>query len=106
MTLDVQDRGSAASMRFVMTQITTLVINAVTAGVLATVGWFWLSVVYGVVAMIMFVISFMGTREHIGEELDGMVKVENIPLSQAFPALIKNKYFYLQSLMFVFYIFR
>lgn len=102
MTLDVQDRGSAASMRFVMTQITTLVINAVTAGVLATVGWFWLSVVYGIVAMIMFVISFMGTREHIGEELDGMVKVENIPLSQAFPALIKNKYFYLQSLMFVF----
>ena len=93
MTLDVQDRGSAASMRFVMTQITTLVINAVTAGVLATVGWFWLSVVYGIVAMIMFVISFMGTREHIGEELDGMVKVENIPLSQAFPALIKNKYF-------------
>ena len=93
MTLDVQDRGSAASMRFVMTQITTLAINAVTAGVLATVGWFWLSVVYGFVAMIMFVISFMGTREHIGEELDGMVKVENIPLSQALPALIKNKYF-------------
>ena len=102
MTLDVQDRGSAASMRFVMTQLTTLVINAVTAGLLATVGWLWLSIVYGIVAMIMFIISFMGTREHIGEELDGMVKVENVPLSKALPALLKNKYFYLQSLMFVF----
>ena len=56
MTLDVQDRGSAASMRFVMTQLTTLVINAVTAGLLATVGWLWLSIVYGIVAMIMFII--------------------------------------------------
>ena len=42
MTLNVQDRASAATTRFVMTQLTTLIINAVTATLLSTAGWFWL----------------------------------------------------------------
>lgn len=103
MTLNVQDRASAASLRFVMTQITTLLINAVTAGLLLTVGWFWLSLVYGIITLILCLICFWGTREHIGEDVKtGMVKVESVPLQEALPALLKNRYFYLQSLLFMF----
>lgn len=102
MTLDVQDRASTASIRFVLTQLTTLIINAVTAGFLATLGWFWLSVIYGIVCCIMLVISFLGTKEHIGEDELGTVKVETVPLGEALPALLKNKYFYIQSLLFCF----
>lgn len=103
MTLNVQDRASTASMRFVMTQITTLVINAVTAGFLVKVGWFWLSVIYGIIIMVFLLISFWGTREHLGEDtVTGNMKIESVPLKTALPALIKNKYFYIQSLLFMF----
>ena len=101
MTLDVQDRASTASLRFVMTQITTLIINAVTASLLASVGWFWLSVVYGIIACIMCIICFAGTREHLGEDESGAIKVETVPLKIALPALLRNKYFYIQSLLFM-----
>ncbi|MCM8710070.1 glycoside-pentoside-hexuronide (GPH):cation symporter [Clostridium sp. SYSU_GA19001] len=103
MTLNVQDRASAASLRFVMTQVTTLIINAVTAGLITTVGWFWLSSVYGIIAMVMIFICFFGTKEHLGEDAQtGTVHVKKIPLKEALPALFKNRYFYLQSLLFMF----
>lgn len=103
MTLDVQDRASAASLRFVMTQLTTLIINAVTATLLASVGWFALSMVYGIVLFVMLLISFFGTKEHLGEDAEsGVVKVETVPLKDALPALFRNKYFYIQSLLFCF----
>ena len=50
----------------------------------------------------MLVISFLGTKEHIGEDELGTVKVETVPLGEALPALLKNKYFYIQSLLFCF----
>lgn len=100
MTLDVQDRASAASLRFVMTQITTLIVNAVTANLLASLGWFWLSIIYGVITFVLLLISFLGTREHLGEDELGAVKVETVPLKLALPALLKNKYFYIQSVLF------
>ena len=103
MTLNVQDRASAATTRFVMTQLTTLIINAVTATLLSTAGWFWLSIIYGIVTFFMCLICFLGTREHIGEDAEtGVVQVENVPLSTALPALFKNRYFYIQSLLFMF----
>ncbi len=103
MTLDVQDRASTAAMRFVMTQITTLIINAVTANLLASQGWFRLSVIYAVIACALCIICFIGCKEHIGEDQStGEVKVETVPLNVAFPALLKNKYFFIQSLLFMF----
>lgn len=102
MTLDVQDRASAASMRFVMTQITTLIINAVTTALLSSVGWFGLSVIYAIALFAMLIICFVGCKEHLGEDVNGAVKVETVPLKKALPALLKNKYFYIQSLLFCF----
>ena len=103
MTLNVQDRASASSLRFVMTQIVTLIINATTAGLLATVGWFWLSTVYGIIAMIMVFVCFLGTKEHLAINNEtGEVNIENTPLKISLPALLKNKYFYIQSLLFMF----
>lgn len=102
MTLNVQDRATTASMRFVMTQITTLIVNAVTTSLIFTLGWFWLSVIYGIVEVIMLLICFFGCKEHLDEDPSGVVNVENVPLSTALPALLKNKYFFLQALLFLF----
>lgn len=106
MTLNVQDRASTASVRFVMTQATTLIINAITMPLVAKIGWVWLAVVFGVVEMAMLLVCFFGCKEHIGEEGGEGVKAESIPLKEALPGVLRNKYFYLQALSFLFlYIF-
>ncbi len=102
MTLDVQDRAQTASIRFVMTQVTSLITNVITANLIASVGWRSISAIYGTVACVMCVLCFLGVREHVDAEDDGTVKVERVPLSKALPALFKNKYFFIQALMFMF----
>ena len=102
MTLDVQDRAGTASMRFVMTQITTLIINAVTSLLVESVGWMMLSVIYAIVEVAMLVWCFLGCKEHIGEDAETQtVKVEKIPIKIGLKALVKNKYFYIQALFFL-----
>lgn len=103
MTLNVQDRAQTASLRFIMTQITSMIISAVTANLVMTLGWFWLSVIYGIIEMIMLLACFAGCKEHVGEDSgSGNIKVENVPLKTALPALMKNQYFFLQALLFLF----
>lgn len=101
MTLDVSERASTASMRFVMTQITTLIINAITANLVGKIGWTGCASIFAIVQFIMLLWCFFGCKEHIDEKEDGSVKVAEVPLSTAFPALLKNQYFYLQTLLFL-----
>lgn len=101
MTLNVQERASASSIRFVMTQITSLIVTSVTASLMGSLGWHWLSIIYGIITCILLVISFMGTKEHIGEDADGIVKTEKIPLKTALMAIAKNKYFFMQTILFI-----
>lgn len=103
MTLNVQDRAQTASLRFIMTQLTTLIISAVTSNLVTTLGWFWLAVIYGAAEMVMLLICFLGCKEYVGGNSDdGSVKVENVSMNVAFPALMKNQYFFLQALLFLF----
>jgi GPH family glycoside/pentoside/hexuronide:cation symporter len=103
MTLDVQDRASTAAMRFVMTQVVTMIVNAVTTTLLGVFGgWTGVAVLYAVIEFAMLVWCFLGCKEHIGEDASGNVQLEEVPLKEALPALFKNKYFYLQTLLFLF----
>jgi GPH family glycoside/pentoside/hexuronide:cation symporter len=103
MTLNVQDRATTASMRFIMTTITTIIINAVTTPLLTALGsWTTVAIIYGIVEIIMLLWCFLGCKEHIGEDASGAVQLEDVPFKVALPALLKNKYFYLQALLFLF----
>lgn len=102
MTLNVQDRVSCTSLRFVLGNIMVLVINAITANLVQTIGWSKLIIIYAIVEVILLLICFAGCREHIDADDSGAVEVEKIPLKEALPALLKNKYFYMQALMMVF----
>ena len=102
MTLDVQERGSTAAIRFIMTQFTTLIVTAVTTTLIGNgTSWKTMAFLYGLVAMIMSVICFFGCKEHVGEDVSGILKVENVPIRTALPALMKNKYFFIQALLFL-----
>ncbi|MCM1134414.1 MAG: glycoside-pentoside-hexuronide (GPH):cation symporter [Clostridium sp.] len=107
MTLNVQDRAGTASIRFVMTQITTLIINAITMPLVGAMGWAATAIVFGIAEMVMLLVCFLFCKEHIGEDASsGEVKLETVPLNVALPSVLKNRYFYLQALMFLFlYIF-
>ena len=49
----------------------------------------------------MLIWCFFGCKEHIGENEAGEIRVEEVPLGEAFPALLKNQYFYIQALLFL-----
>lgn len=98
-TLDVQERTSAASMRFIMTQVTTLVINAVTARLITTIGWQTLAATYGGLELVLLLICFFGTKEHIAETED-VEEVADVPLKDSIRALLKNRYFFIQGILF------
>lgn len=101
MTLDVQDRAVTASLRFVMTQFVCLIINAVTANLVGSIGWTGCAVIFAVIEFVMIVWCFIGCKEHIDEGESGELKLEEVPMSVALPALFKNKYFFLQALFFL-----
>lgn len=107
MTLNVQDRATTASIRFVMTQVVTMTINAITMPLVAILGWTMTAIIYGAAEVVMLLICFLFCKEHIGENAGvGTVNVETVPLGVALPSVLKNKYFYLQALLFlVLYIF-
>lgn len=101
MTLDVQDRASASSIRFVCTQVVTLLVNSVSSYLLVSAGYRTLSIVYGIIMLVMLLICFFGTKEHLGEEEErGESMKQNVPLKVGLKALVKNKYFFLQTLLF------
>lgn len=102
MSFNVQNRCSATSLRFVLGTITTLVVNAITANLVTSLGWRNLVIIYAIVEFILLVICFWGCKEHIGETDTGELKLEKVPLKVAFPALLKNKYFFMQAFMMVF----
>ncbi len=104
MTLNVQDRCSATSIRFVLGNITTLLINAVTAMLVGKIGWHRLIVIYAIVELLLLLACFFGCKEHIGdmEIVEDKIVEPKVPLKVAFSALLKNKFFFLQALMLVF----
>ncbi len=102
MTLNIQDRVSCTSIRFVLGNIMALVVNAITANLVTSLGWSKLIIIYAIVEIVLLLVCFIGCKEHIDENESGQIEVEKIPLKVAMPALLKNKYFYLQALLMVF----
>lgn len=107
MTLDIQDRVSATSIRFVLGNLTTLLVSSGTALLVSKLGWRNLIIIYALIMFAFLMICFWGTKEHIGEnqeetEIEPESSKGVVPLGVAFASLAKNKYFFMQALMMVF----
>ena len=101
MTLNVQERATTASVRFIMNSVVTIIINAVTPLLVVKIGFTPLAVVYGIIEMVLLLICFFGCKEHVDVDETGKANVKNVPLKKALPAVLKNKYFYLQAALFL-----
>ena len=102
MTLDVHARQTMTSINQIVNNIVQLIVTGFTLQFVEKWGWTAVSVAYGIITTVMILICFFGTREHLDMNTETEeVHVETVPLKQAVPALLKNKYFYLVAALFI-----
>lgn len=105
MTQDQYERSVLAIFRMVLATSGTLFIKICTMPVVRFFGgennptaWTMTFVVFGAVEIVTFMITFLFTRERVQTS---STKKENIPISQGFKALLKNKYWFIATINLV-----
>ncbi|HIT90090.1 MAG TPA: MFS transporter [Candidatus Merdenecus merdavium] len=107
-----KDRVMMSSIRFFFTMATVLFINYNAQKLVTRFGWTGMSVIFGVIAAIILIITFAFTKERNNKELNEMVNKDNgkvaekndqptISVKESFKLLGKNKYFIFVTLIFV-----
>lgn len=104
-TTEQHDRNVMNTIRFEFTMIAQLVINVVTIPLVHILGngqkgWTFMSILYAVVAMAMFTITFMGTKERYKPIKPAVSAKEKKHPVKTVKTLCKNKYFILITLAF------
>jgi GPH family glycoside/pentoside/hexuronide:cation symporter len=100
-TLDGNERQKMASINQILNQVGALAVTTFMVVLVEKFGWTGTALIYGIATAVCILIGFLLTKEHIGEDESGNVQIETVPLKVALPAMLKNKYFYLLTLMFV-----
>lgn len=104
-TTEQHDRNVMNTFRFEFTMIAQLVINVITMPLVHMLGkgqkgWTYMSVIYAVVAMTMFAITFLGTKERYKPVKPAVAKKEKKHPVKTVRTLCRNKYFILITLAF------
>lgn len=96
MTRDQNQRTVVNIFRMVMAQLGSLIINAITLPFINAMGgssnqksWIIASAIYGLIAMVLFLICFFKTKERVQVS---MQQKENIGLGESFKLILKNNY--------------
>lgn len=99
-TPDQQDRTSLSSVRFFITMIAVLIIVYTTTPLVSAVGWGGMSVIFGIVGMILLLITFFFTKERTTDTATSTAE-EKLSVLESFKTLFKNKYFIYVALLFI-----
>lgn len=101
-TLDNHERSVMSSMNQIANQFGSILVTVFTVKMVAASNWKLTALVFGVIAGVTIIISAIGTKEHVGEVAGSdEVVVEDVDLKKALSAMLKNKYFWLLTLVFV-----
>lgn len=101
---DPKDRVTMSSIRFFLTMATVLFINYNCTGFVERFGWTGMSVIFGVIAVVLLLITFWGTKERTNQDQNTQtaVRAENkMSVKESFGLLLQNKYFALLTIVFV-----
>lgn len=101
---DPKDRVTMSSIRFFVTMSVVLFINYNCNRFVEKFGWTGMAVIFGGIAIVLLLITFLGTKERISTEKSSknIQKEENkISVWESFKLLLKNKYFLLLTVVFV-----
>ena len=101
MTQDQYERSVLSIFRMILATTGTLFIKTCTLPVVKFFGddaraWTYTFIVFGILEIITFMITFLGVRERVGQTEDE--KRLNVPVSLGFKALVKNKYWFMATL--------
>lgn len=100
-TLDGNQRQQMTAINQILNHVGSLAVTTFMVTLVAKIGWTATAAIYGGAAAICILIGFLTTREHVGEDTEGRVETEKVPLKKSLPALMKNKYFFLLAVMFI-----
>lgn len=100
-TLDGNERQKMVSVNQIMNQFGALAVTTFMVVLVERFGWTITAVIYGAITAVCILIGFFLTREHIDEDGEGNVEIETVPLKLALPAMLKNKYFYFLTAIFI-----
>ena len=101
MTQNQYERSVLSIFRMILATSGTLFIKTCTLPVVKFFGndahaWTYTFIVFGILEIITFMITFLGTKERVGNDLES--KKENVPVKDGFKALVKNKYWFMATL--------
>lgn len=102
MTFDGHERQIMSSVNQIVNNVVQLIVTGFTIAFVNRSSWKTVSVIYGIITAVMIFVCFLGTREHLDMD-DGTeaARIEAVPLKEAIPAILKNKYFYLLTALFI-----
>lgn len=100
MAPDQQDRTVLSSVRFFCTWVAVLAIVYSANGLIEKFGWRGMSIIYGVLGVVLILITFFFTKERTTGDTVEKSSV-NVPVMQALKLLFKNKYFIFVALLFI-----
>lgn len=95
-----KDRVLMSSLRFFCTMGVVLIINYNTMNLVERFGWNGMAFAFGVIAVVLLLITFFFTKERSIAGISGKSE-KKIPVGQSFRLLFKNKYFIFVTLIFV-----
>lgn len=101
MTQNQYERSVLSIFRMILATSGTLFIKTCTLPVVKFFGndahaWTYTFVVFGILEIITFMITFLGTRERVGNSPED--KEKKVPVALGFKALVKNKYWFMATL--------
>ena len=99
---DPKDRVTMSSIRFFVTMSVVLFINYNCNNLVGKFGWTGMAAIFGVIATILLLITFAGTKERTHAEENTSKKQKNkISVRESFKLLFENRYFWLLTVVFV-----
>jgi GPH family glycoside/pentoside/hexuronide:cation symporter len=96
-----EDRTMLASIRFICALIASIGISYATMNVVAAIGWGKTSVIFGIIGMILLLITFFGTKEKVASADLNKNEANSVNVAASFQLLFKNKYFLFAALLFI-----
>lgn len=103
MTIDYEDRTLTSVVCSICNNISGVIVGSAVPVLVFKLGWSKSSVILGAAAGILMLITFLGVKEKVGiDESTGKVNSEEVPLKEALPVVLKNKYFYIIMMLGMF----
>ena len=98
-TRDFKDRNTTSTVSSIINNLVGMVVGTMIMGMVIKFGWTTTSIILGVIAGVLILITGLTIRENVGMDEGIMEKRETIPLKKQLPPVMKNKYFWITLIL-------